>query len=233
MTFEEAIRSRMRNWPAISPHRAAVLEWFFLVYGGGAYWAEDGTVATYDDRGPDDPADPFDWEKKLYAESIAEKRRNELPEFLQETLERAEDRHTQRLARMRDLLDNLEERASGVPCHITSHFFALRENHPCCLLYIPDNCPPDWVMGAREMCALILACPFEETEFGDLAGSQRVAKKVLKDLDERFGAAPLPDVSYATWEEEHPFSETVENRRRIKEFMKELEEERKRDADAT
>lgn len=219
MNFEEAIRAKMQAWPVLYSNRAAVLQGFFLVYGGGAYWAEDGTIEVYDDGDPINRMSPLERENQLHAQSMAEKRRNSPPEFLEQDLAWREQYHAETISLIHDVLNNLEERASGAPCLITHHFFSLREGNPCCLLHIPDNCQPDWVMGAREMCALILACPFEETEHKDLARSQRTAKKVLKELDRRFGPAELPDVSYATWEEEHPFSKIKEQRAQMRKML--------------
>jgi hypothetical protein len=126
------------------------------------------------------------------------------------------------VATIKDVLENLDERASGKPCVVGDHFYPLHNKGSAPLQHVPEDCPADWVMGAREMCALILACSFEETEDKNLARNQRFAKRILKDLDKRFGKADLPDVSYATWNEAHPFSETVEMRKNIRKVFAEL-----------
>lgn len=220
MTFEESVRDLMRAWPSLYKNRALVLDALFLHFGRGNYWHQDGHIADIyaDTRSPD----PLARAKEKFEESMAEVKEHGLSEFRERDLKWKRDFYAERVATIKDVLDNLEERASGRPCEIENHLFPLYKDGTASLQTLPDDCPADWVMGAREVCALILACPFEETEGGDLKRSQRFARKILKDLDTRFGKAPLPDVSYATWNEKLPFSEIKEQRKNIRAALKEM-----------
>ena len=49
-----------------------------------------------------------------------------------------------------------------------------------------------------------------------MARNKRIARKVIKALDKTYGKGEAPDISYATWNEAHPFSETVALRAKMK-----------------
>ena len=219
MTFEESVRDLMRAWPSLYKNRAAVLDALFLHFGSGNYWHNGHVANIYADT---QEPDPLARAKQKFEESLAEVKENGLPEFREQDLAWKHEFYADRVATIKDVLNNLEDRASGRPCEVENHFYPLYKDGGAPLQVLPDDCPADWVMGARETCALILACPFEETEGGDLKRSQRFARAILKDLDKRFGKAPLPDVSYATWNEKMPFSEIKQQRKNIRTALKEM-----------
>ena len=220
MTFEESVRDLMRTWPSLYYTRALALDALFMGYGNGTYWNDDGAVANiYAD---DDRNHPLVAAKEQFERGVAEVKENGTPEFRERDLEWKQEFYENKIATIKDVLNNLEERASGCDCEIDSHFYPLHKGGAAPIQNIPDGCPADWVLGAREMCALVLACSFEETEDGNLARNKRIARKTIKDLDKRFGKAPLPDVSYATWKEKMPWSEVQLQRKQIRAALKEM-----------
>jgi hypothetical protein len=227
MTFEESVRHLMRTHPSLYWTRARALDGLFMHFGSGTYWTDDGDIGNAYENVESEAAyaakHPLVRAKEQYERSRAERLENVDPESLKRDLAWCDEFYEEKVATIKDVLDNLEERASGEPCLVEHHFYGLLNKGTAPIQHVPKDCPADWVMGAREMCALILACPFEETEGKDLARNQRLAKRILKDLDKRFGKADLPDVSYATWNEKHPFSDTVKLRKKMKEVFADLE----------
>ena len=219
MKFEDTVRYLMRTYPSIYRNRAVTLDCLFLRPEGGGYWVME-------DPGPPakegDSWHPLARAKKLCEDSKADKRLHSLPEFREKDLEWSEEHYQNTVEVIKDILENLEERASGRPCRVAYHFYPLSNHCNPPIQFIPDDQSADWVMGAREICALLLACPFEETEDKNLARNRRYARKTLKDLDKRFGQAELPDVSYATWDEDWPLSKTVALRKEIRKTLKEI-----------
>jgi len=217
MKFEETVRHVMRSWPSICHTRALALDSLLMHFGNGTYWTEDSGIGNIYEE--EDAAHPLMRAKKLHEEAVADTMRRAPSPSRDRELVENKDYYKRNVARIRHVLDNLEELASGTPCLVTAHFYPLFNKGRALIQHIPDDCPEDWVMGVREMCALILACPFEETEDKNLARNQQIAKRILKDLDKRFGKTELPDVSYATWKEEYPFSDTLELRKRMKKIF--------------
>jgi hypothetical protein len=213
----------MLTHPSLYYTRALALDGLFMGYGNGTYWTDEGDIGNIYEE--DDPAHPLVQAKKMYEDSQAEKREHADSESLARDLAFGEEFYAKKVATIKDVLENLDERASGKPCVVMHHFYPLGNKAYAPIQCIPDDCPADWVMGAREMCALVLACSFEDTEDKNLARNQRLAKQILKDLDKRFGKVDLPDVSYATWKEDWPFSKTVALRKKMKKVFADLGKE--------
>lgn len=204
MKFEDAVVYQMRCWPSIMPHRAAVLDSLFLHFGSGTIWHE-GVIRNHyeDDNDPGKGREKLaEMERKL-EERLAETRADyaDCPELLERTLESQREFWEPHIESVRRILDNPAGMARGEHCVVMNGFYPLGKHGGAPLQCIPDDVRPDWLAGAREMCALILACPLEGTQEGSAKRNKRFAKRILEELDERFGAPESePDISYVTWE---------------------------------
>jgi hypothetical protein len=220
-TLDETIRQMMLDWPQVWHHRAMCLDRIFIEGRHG--WNGEPIKLTSVDlaRGL-----ALEETREKYVERQAQSRKDfvDRPEAYEgmekEDLKRGKEFFERRIVRIKGVFKDFDATVAGAGSDITAHFTPMTPNcrYAGTLQRMADStdAPADWVAGAREACALILACPFEETEGKNLARNKRIARKVLKALDKNYGKGETPDISYATWNEAHPFSETVALRKRMK-----------------
>ena len=232
-TLDETIRQMMRDWPSLWYNRALCLDRIFIE--GREHWNNE--------LGSDTPLHQarglaLEHAREMFIESQAEKRQSyadhpeAYPGMAADDLARGEEFFQNKIARIEKVFVDFDATVAGVGTEITAHFAPMTPNcnyrGTLQRMAESDDAPADWVAGARETCALILACPFEETEGKDLARNKRIARKVLKALDKTYGKGEAPDISYATWNEAHPFSETLKLRAHMRKHVLRRTNERKK-----
>jgi hypothetical protein len=232
-TLDEAIRQMMRDWPSLWHNRALCLDRIFIE--GRDHWTNELGEPTplHLARGH-----ALEHAREMFIESQAEKRKSfaERPEaypgMMERSLQDGKEFFESKIARIEKVFVDFDATVAGAGSLVTAHFSPMTPNcrwrGTLQRMMDSDDAPADWVAGARETCALILACPFEETENKNLARNKRIARKVLKALDKTYGKGETPDISYVTWNEAHPFSETVALRAKMKTYFGDKKAKRKK-----
>jgi len=234
-TLDETIRQMMRDWPSLWHNRALCLDRIFIQ--GRDHWNNE--------LGSDTPLHlarglALEHANEMFVESQAEKRQSYVenpeayPGMEARDLAGGEEFYQNKIARIKKVFVDFDATVAGAGSLITAHFAPMTPNcnyrGTLQRMMDSDDAPADWVAGARETCALILACKFEETEDKNLARNKRIARKVIKALDKTYGKGEAPDISYATWNEAHPFSETVALRAKMKTMFPDKKKRKKQSA---
>ena len=147
---DEFVIHNIQRYPALFPHRTAVLHHFLCVLGNGAEWDENGNVVSTSEKAPI-------WN---YEEAV----KKIIPEYMRETLgeeiyEKIKKSRIENLDKYQIIVNRAHELAHvrkkiNDPDfydekYVTESMYPQTEN--ALLMNIPENVSPEWLEACEEM----------------------------------------------------------------------------------